>query len=75
LLDNIGTLDRVIRADVGVAVALVAMVAIELFSVVWFVLLGVSALLPITALVGFCPTYRLVGIRTCRAPKSRRRRR
>ena len=57
---NEGTLDRALRVILGVV--LIALV----FSgpqTPW----GWIGLVPLlTGLVGFCPLYRLVGIRTCR---------
>lgn len=63
---NTGTLDRILRALVGV----VALLGAFVFG--WFTgwthwaaaLVGVIMLG--TAAVGFCPLYRLVGINTCR---------
>lgn len=57
---NEGTIDRILR--VGVGLALIAMVFVGPQSP-W----GWLGLVPlITGLVGFCPLYRLVGVNTCR---------
>lgn len=72
---NEGRIDRVIRVALGVG----------LLGAAWFLLglrdgalygiiaAAVSVVLIATGLVGFCPAYRLMGIRTCRlaAPPSR----
>jgi hypothetical protein len=58
---NEGTLDRVIRVVLGLA--LLALVFVGPHT--WLGLVGVVPLL--TGVVGFCPLYRLVGIRTCPA--------
>jgi hypothetical protein len=56
---NEGTIDRVVRIILGLA--LLSLVFIGPHT--WLGLIGVVPLL--TGLVGFCPLYRLVGLRTC----------
>ncbi|MBF0306283.1 MAG: DUF2892 domain-containing protein [Alphaproteobacteria bacterium] len=56
---NVGTIDRVLRALVGIA--LIAWAAL-LGGPVW-AWIGVVPLL--TAVVGFCPAYPLIGLNTC----------
>jgi hypothetical protein len=65
---NEGTIDRIIRAVVGVAVLLGAF-AIGSGSVAFVLLLVVGAILLATAAVGFCPLYRMLGISTRPAAK------
>lgn len=65
---NEGTIDRIIRAVVGVA-ALVGAFAIGSGSVAFVLLLVVGAILLVTAAVGFCPLYRMLGISTRPAAK------
>lgn len=55
---NIGTIDRVIRAIVGVALIAWALRGGPVWA--W---IGVIPLL--TAVVSICPLYSLLGIRTC----------
>lgn len=55
---NVGSLDRVIRIVLGLAL-LGAGVAYK----AWWGAIGLVPLL--TALIGFCPLYRLIGVRTC----------
>ena len=63
---NVGTIDRVLRIIVGVA--LIALAATGKIGV-W----GYVGIIPLaTALFRFCPAYTLLGIRTCRAPDSSR---
>jgi uncharacterized membrane protein len=62
-MKNEGSLDRVIRLVVGVVAIIAAVSAGGAWAVVWWV---VAALAIITAAVGFCPLYRLVGINTCK---------
>ena len=66
---NEGTIDRVIRVVLGVA-AVGAAAAIGIGSLWGIVLLVVAAVLLVTAVVGFCPLYRLVGMSTCPAPRA-----
>ncbi|GAB4369946.1 MAG: DUF2892 domain-containing protein [Acidobacteriota bacterium] len=58
---NVGTIDRVIRILLGIA--LLAMVALVDASWRWVGLIGIVPLL--TALVGNCPLYSLIGVSTC----------
>lgn len=58
---NIGTIDRALRVIVGLA--LVSMVFVGP-QTVW----GWIGIVPLaTALIGWCPAYSLLGIRTCKA--------
>jgi hypothetical protein len=61
---NEGTLDRAIRIVLGLAL-LTLTIAGPRTSIG---LIGVVPLL--TGIVGFCPLYRLVGIRTCPTPRN-----
>jgi len=63
---NMGTVDRGIRAVVGV-VLLVLLFALQ-GSIRYIGLLGIVMLL--TAAVGSCPLYKPFGIRTCPAPRT-----
>lgn len=57
---NVGTLDRALRAIVGVVLIALVFVGPQ---TPW----GWIGLIPLgSALVGFCPLYTLLGIRTCR---------
>lgn len=64
---NESALDRVVRVVVAVA-AVVAAAVVGFGSVLAWVLLAVAAIMLITAITGFCPLYRLVGISTCKVP-------
>jgi hypothetical protein len=66
---NEGTVDRIIRAVVGVA-ALLGAFAIGSGSIAFVLLLVVGAILLVTAAVGFCPLYRVFGINTCPVAKN-----
>lgn len=56
---NMGTIDRVLRLVVGLVLLYLAFTgAIGLW--------GYIGIVPVvTALVGFCPLYRIIGIQTC----------
>ncbi len=62
---NVGNIDRIARAAIGVALILAAVTAgwgtaaTAIAAVVGLVLLGTSAM-------RFCPAYRLLGLNTCR---------
>lgn len=64
---NEGTVDRSIRALLGV-VAVVGALLIGLGSLPGILLLVVAGIMLVTAAVGFCPLYRVFGISTCRVP-------
>ena len=56
---NVGGIDRILRAVVGIA--LIALAATHVIGIWGYI--GVVPLL--TALVGFCPAYTLLGLNTC----------
>jgi hypothetical protein len=59
---NEGTLDRTIRVIAGLAILSLTLVGPH---TLW----GLVGLVPLlTGIFGFCPVYRLLGIRTCSAP-------
>ncbi|WP_370541824.1 DUF2892 domain-containing protein [Alicyclobacillus sp. SO9] len=60
-MQNIGPVDRVIRIILGIA--LLALFLLHGPVRYW----GLIGLIPlVTAIIGFCPLYRLFGIRTLR---------
>lgn len=60
-MKNMGTLDRVVRVVIGLVLLSLLVV---LHGGARYI--GLVGLIPLaTALVGFCPLYRLLGIRTC----------
>ncbi len=63
---NVGTVDRALRALVGV-VALLGAFVFGWFSgwMVWAAAI-VGVIMLVTAAMGMCPIYRLVGMNTCR---------
>lgn len=64
---NEAGLDRVLRGAAAV-IAAIAAFAVGPTSAVGIALVAVAVVLAGTAATGFCPLYRLFGIRTCRVP-------
>ncbi len=65
---NVGSTDRIIRAIVGIA-ALIGAIALGIGTGGGIALLVVGGIMVVTAAVGFCPLYRVLGLNTCPAPK------
>lgn len=61
-MQNVGTLDRVVRVLLGLA--LLSAVFLAQGTIRWLGLVGLVPLL--TGLVSFCPLYRVLGIGTRR---------
>jgi len=67
---NVGTLDRILRVVIGlVALALVFVGPLATGGWGWepIALAGVAAIMLLTSTVKFCPIYRMLGLRTCKA--------
>lgn len=66
---NVGSLDRIIRFSIGLA--LIVLPFVTTFGI-WNTALGqygallVGIILVATAVFRFCPLYRIIGLRTCR---------
>ena len=60
---NESTLDRWLRA-IGAVIAAIVALAIGSSSVGGVILWVVAAILALTAATGFCPLYRVLGVRT-----------
>lgn len=67
---NESTTDRIIRLVVAVA-AFIGAAALGFTSVLGIVLAVVGVVMLVTAAVGFCPLYRVLGISTCKVPQRR----
>lgn len=61
MTQNIGTVDRALRAAVGIALILWAIMGTGAWH--WLGWIGIVALA--TAAIGWCGAYRLFGISTC----------
>ena len=62
--NNVGSVDKNVRIAVGIV--LLILVAILPKSVFIYVLGGVGIILILTAVMNFCPLYRVLGIQTNR---------
>lgn len=66
---NEGMLDRALRGIVGLILVALPLATIQpLFAnpIAYWGALIVGAVLLITAVTGFCPAYRVLGLKTCR---------
>ena len=67
---NVGKIDRLLRFLLGIAfIAAPFISSIDLFqSTVGMVVgIGVGAIMVVTSVTGFCPLYRIFGLRSSRA--------
>lgn len=60
---NTGNADRMVRVVLAVVLAVAGIALGGTLGIVCFVL---AAVMLVTAAVGFCPLYRLVGVNTCK---------
>ena len=65
---NMGVLDRALRAFVVAPVAVVLAFSLGTASILGVVLLVVAGVMLATSVVGYCPTYVLIGISTEHGP-------
>ncbi len=64
MITNVGSTDRILRLVAGL---LVPGLGYMMLAGVWgLAAAGVGAVLALTALVGSCPAYTILGINTCR---------
>ena len=61
---NVGSTDRIVRVVLALAALVFAFVT-GIDSALGIVLLVVGVVLSATALTGFCPIYRVLGMSTC----------
>jgi hypothetical protein len=64
---NEGTADRAIRAVLGAVLILLALTGVLASPLLFWGGLVVGVALIGTGLIGYCPAYSILGIRTCRA--------
>ncbi len=63
MTNNVGNVDKIVRGVIALA-ALIGAFSAGLTTVWGIVLLVVAVIAAVTALIGFCPLYRLFGIST-----------
>lgn len=63
---NESTIDRIIRVAIAVVAAIIAVI-VGPSTVLGIILFIVAAIMLLTAAIGFCPIYRILGLRTNRA--------
>ncbi|MEV8468428.1 DUF2892 domain-containing protein [Fluviibacterium sp. DFM31] len=61
---NVGKIDRILRAVIGVILLLVALTGAVSGGLFWLALV-VGAVMLATSAMKFCPAYRLLGKSTC----------
>jgi len=64
---NEGTIDRGVRVILGVGAIAAAWFALHLAdgNVLGIIVAALGAILVLTGIFGFCPAYRIFGLRTC----------
>lgn len=62
---NVGSTDRIIRLVAAAVALLVAFLVVGASSTLGIVLIVVGLVLAVTAVVRFCPLYRVLGMSTC----------
>jgi len=61
---NVGGIDKIIRLVAGLALSAVG--ALGLVVAPWsYVAMGAGAVFVVTAAIGFCPLYTILGINSC----------
>ena len=63
MVKNVGSADRIIRIVVGLALIVFALFGPADIAWKWVGWIGVVPIL--TALMGWCPAYSILGLRTC----------
>lgn len=70
MIKNVGKKDKFIRMTISLLIAgLYYFGALDASGILSFILLVIALIIGITAVMRFCPIYRLVGISTCPAEK------
>lgn len=67
---NVGNADRVIRLVIPVIVILLSFFRVVTGTFA-LILLIVAAILALTSIIGICPLYNVLGINTCKKPRSK----
>lgn len=67
MIKNMGTIDRGARIVVAAVLAYLAFGTAALSGVLFWIAIAVAVIFAVTAVVGNCPLYRLIGVNTCGA--------
>lgn len=65
---NVGSIDRVLRVLIAVAASILYFTG-TVEGTLGYIVLAVGAIMLLTALIGFCPIYSIVGLSTCKTKK------
>jgi hypothetical protein len=63
---NMGTIDRGVRLVIAAVLAYLALGTGMLSGILFWLALVVAGVFTLTALVGNCPLYSIVGLKTCK---------
>ena len=66
MIKNMGTIDRVGRLVIAAVLLYLAFGAGAVTGIWFWLAVIVAAVFTLTALVGSCPLYRVIGLKTCR---------
>ena len=67
MVSNVGSLDKIIRLVLGVALGAWVFIGMGVGSTLSYIILAVATILVATALLNFCPLFRVLGISTRKA--------
>lgn len=62
LIANVGSLDKIVRIVAGLALVVIALLKLD--GSATLIALAVGVVLIVTAVINFCPLYRILGWRT-----------
>ena len=66
MIKNMGTLDRGGRLAIALALAILALGTGTLSGALFYIALAVAVVFTVTAFVGNCPLYQIIGLKTCK---------
>lgn len=62
MVQNVGSIDKIIRLVLGFGLGVWALLGLGLGSSLSYIALAVGVVLVVTALINFCPLFRILGI-------------
>ena len=64
---NEGNLDRIVRTILGITALIVALTVLDVMTGATFgvIVAAIGVILIISAIIGFCPMYKVIGLETC----------